>query len=175
MDADFLTVNGYLGSDGVLPFVEACKTYDKGIFVLVKTSNPGSGELQDRVLGEATVFEAMGDLVRDWGRDTLGETGYAAVGAVVGATHPKQGEILRERLPGVPFLVPGYGAQGATAADLSGLFDARGFGAYVNSSRGIIGAHKKSGLPYADAAREAALAMAEDLRGALSAVGRMDY
>lgn len=175
MDADFLTVNGYLGSDGVLPFVEACKAYDKGIFVLVKTSNPGSGELQDRSLGETTVFETMGDLVQAWGRETLGETGYAAVGAVVGATHPKQGEILRKRLPEVPFLVPGYGAQGATAADLSGLFDARGFGAYVNSSRGIIGAHKKSGLPYADAARDAALAMAEDLRGALSAVDRMDY
>ncbi|MBE5781358.1 MAG: orotidine-5'-phosphate decarboxylase [Clostridiales bacterium] len=177
VDADFVTVNGYLGFDGVLPFVDVCKAYDKGIFVLVKTSNPGSGELQDKHLEEheATVYEVMGDMVKQWGSDTVGETGYGAVGAVVGATHPRQGEILRKRLPGVPFLVPGYGAQGATAADLAGLFDENGFGAYINSSRGIIGAHQKTGLPYADAARNAAIAMAEDLRGALGAAGRLSY
>lgn len=125
-DSDFVTVNGYLGGDGVLPFVKDCKEQDRGIFVLVKTSNPSSGQLQDLLLADGTpIYAKMGELVEEWGADTVGKYGYSAVGAVVGATHPKQAEQLRALMPHTFFLIPGYGAQGGTADDLRVCFDAR--------------------------------------------------
>lgn len=168
---DAVTVNPYLGYDGIEPFVAACRERDRGIFVLVKTSNPGSGELQDLALaGGETVYERVGRLVDAWGRDAMGEKGYSRVGAVVGATHKEQGERLRTLLPHTFFLVPGYGAQGASADDLWGFFDKEGGGCIVNSSRGITAAYKKEerfGEDAGAAAREAALAMRADLRRAL--------
>ncbi len=174
-DEDFATVNPYLGSDGIRPFLEDCKAYDKGLFVLVKTSNPSSGEIQDqRLYGRKSdaklVYEHVAGLVEQWGSEVPGER-YSSVGAVVGATYPKLGAKLRNDMPNTFFLVPGYGAQGATAKDLSGYFDENGGGAIVNSSRGIIGAWKRpeyAGMPFATAARMAALDMIEDLRRALS-------
>ena len=135
--SDFLTVNGYLGSDGITPFVEQCKNHDKGIFVLVKTSNPSSGELQNLKLEDGrTVYECMGDMVERWGEGTVGKYGYSCVGAVVGATYPEEAKVLRARLPHTFFLVPGYGAQGANAEMLKNCFDANGLGGVVNNSRG---------------------------------------
>lgn len=167
--ADFLTVNGYLGSDGILPFMENCKRYDKGIFVLVKTSNPSSGELQNLKLSDGrTVYECMGDMVEKWGEDTIGKYGYSAVGAVVGATYPEEAKVLRARLPHTFFLVPGYGAQGANAEMLKNCFDKNGLGGVVNNSRGILCAYKKRGGTYAKAAREACLDMKKDLLSVLN-------
>ncbi|MGI6168502.1 MAG: orotidine-5'-phosphate decarboxylase [Christensenellales bacterium] len=163
---DFLTVNPYLGSDGVLPFVEQCVQWDKGIFVLVKTSNPSSGELQDLICGGRPIYEIMGGYVKEWGSGLLGDYGYSAVGAVVGATYPEQGQRLREQMDGVFFLVPGYGAQGATGKDLAGLFDENGEGAIVNASRSLLCAHQKeryAGLDYSSAARKEAERMREDI------------
>ena len=169
--SDFLTVNGYLGSDGILPFVENCKKYDKGIFVLVKTSNPSSGELQNLKLADGrTVYECMGDMVEAWGSDTVGKYGYSAVGAVVGATHPEEAKILRDRLPHTFFLVPGYGAQGGNAEMLKSCFRAGGMGGIVNNSRGILCAYQKRGGDYAEAARAAALDMKEDLLSVLGEI-----
>ena len=172
-DVDFATVNPYLGSDGVKPFIKVCKEHDKGIFVLVKTSNPSSGEFQDVLTGDGrAVYELVGKMVREWGSECM-EGVYSNVGAVVGATYPEQAKILRKLMPHTFILAPGYGAQGATAADLSGFFDADGLGAIVNSSRGIIAAYKKEAYSrygeegFADAARAAALDMIEDLRGAI--------
>ncbi len=176
--ADMLTVNPYLGEDAVAPFFDTLKKYDRGLFILVKTSNPGSGQLQDLPVstgGETRpLYEVVGGLVEKWGEDFRGGYGYSDIGAVVGATHPAQGKRLREILPHTFFLVPGYGAQGATAQDLSGCFDKNGLGAIVNSSRGIIGAWKKPEYlekfgeeGYAEAARAAVIAMREDLNGAL--------
>ena len=172
-DVDFVTVNPYLGSDGVVPFVKVCKEFDKGIFVLVKTSNPSSGEFQDVLTGDGrAVYELVGTKVREWGAECM-EGAYSNVGAVVGATYPEQAAILRKLMPHTFILAPGYGAQGATAADLSGFFDSDGLGAIVNSSRGIIAAYKKDVYSkygeegFADAARAAALDMIEDLRGAI--------
>lgn len=172
-DADFITVNPYLGTDGVEPFVKICKEYNKGIFVLVKTSNPSSGEFQDVLIGDGrAVYELVGQKVRDWGADNL-EGVYSNVGAVVGATYPEQAAVLRKLMPHTFILAPGYGAQGATADDLSGFFDADGLGAIVNSSRGIIAAYKKEKYSpfgeegFADAARAAAVDMIEDLRRAI--------
>ncbi|HEY8443309.1 MAG TPA: orotidine-5'-phosphate decarboxylase [Clostridia bacterium] len=166
-EADFVTVNGYLGSDGLKPFIKDCEKHDKGIFVLVKTSNPSSAELQDRTLSDGkTFYELVGELVRDLGKDLVGEYGYSKVGAVVGATHPKQAKVLRELFPSVFFLVPGYGAQGGTAEDLKVCFDQNGLGAIVNSSRGIICAYQKDkykGMHYAEAALQACIEMREDL------------
>lgn len=166
-DADFITVNGYLGSDGLKPFIKDCEKHDKGIFVLVKTSNPSSAELQDQTLADGkTFYELMGELVNNLGKDLIGKYGYSKVGAVVGATHPKQAKVLRELFPNVFFLVPGYGAQGGTAEDLKVCFDSNGLGAIVNSSRGIICAYQKDnykGLNYAQAAFEACVEMREDL------------
>ena len=170
----------YLGTDGITPFVEAAAEADKDIFVLVRTSNPSSSELQMLDLADGTkVYEHVADLVEGWGAETIGSHGYSRVGAVVGATHPEEGKALRERMPHTFFLVPGYGAQGGTAADVAGMFDKQGSGAIVNSSRGIIGAWKKSGKYsesmtadealdlVASSARQAALDMRDNLRVAV--------
>ena len=165
-DEDFVTVNPYLGSDGVNPFIDVCKEEKKGIFVLVKTSNPSSGELQDIDTGDGKIYERVAALVNGWGADTVGKYGYGAVGAVVGATYPEQAKILRELMPHAYFLVPGYGAQGGGAKDVKNSFNADGLGAIVNSSRGIMCAYKKqnlSGEAFADAAREEALRMRDEL------------
>ena len=166
-DADALTVNGYLGSDGIAPLLQICKQRDKGIFVLVKTSNPSSGELQDRLLqDDKTVYETMGAMCEEWGSDGVGEQGYSSVGAVVGATYPEQLTELRQKLPHTFFLVPGYGAQGAGARDIAGAFDQNGTGAVINSSRGIMCAYQKQGVDereYASAARREALRMRDEL------------
>ena len=143
---DAVTVNPYLGTDGITPFVDAAAQTDKDLFVLVRTSNPSSSELQMLDLANGKkVYEHVADLVEGWGAETIGKYGYSRVGAVVGATHPEEGKALRKRMPHTFFLVPGYGAQGGTAADVRGMFDADGSGAIVNSSRGIIGAWRKSG------------------------------
>lgn len=165
--ADALTVNGYLGTDGIRPLLRICAEKDKGIFVLVKTSNPSSGELQDRKIGEDTVYDVVGDMCEMWGADLIGKFGYSAVGAVVGATYPEQLRELRVRLPHTFFLVPGYGAQGGGAAGVAAAFDQNGLGAIVNSSRGIMCAYQKEmDCPEADfagAARREAIRMREDL------------
>lgn len=165
---DAVTVNPYMGSDGIKPFLTACKERRKGIFVLLKTSNPSSGELQELILKDGRrVYEAMGKLIADWGSELIGKYGYSEVGAVVGATHAKQGETLRAALPHTFFLVPGYGFQGADAEDVSGFFDKNGSGAVISSSRGITAAWKKytdgSELKYADCALEAAERMRDDI------------
>lgn len=173
VDADFLTVNGYLGTDGIKPFTDECALNDKGIFVLVKTSNPSSGEFQNLKLeGGKTVYEYMGELVEKWGADSVGEYGYSAVGAVVGATHPEEAEILRGEMKHTFFLIPGYGAQGGSAQMLKCCFDSRGLGGIVNNSRGIICAYKKRGGTYYDAARLAAIDMQKDLCSAIGRMGR---
>lgn len=164
--ADALTVNGYLGTDGIAPLLKICTERDKGIFVLAKTSNPSSGELQDKFIDDTPVYAAMGDMCEKWGENTIGEYGYSAVGAVVGATYPEQLSELRKRLPHTMFLVPGYGAQGGGAEGLRGAFDKNGLGAIVNSSRAIMCAYKKEGCNDADfakAARREALRMREDI------------
>ncbi len=165
--ADALTVNGYLGTDGIVPLMKICKEKDKGIFVLAKTSNPSSGELQDQCIGETPIYAVMGDMCETWGEDTIGEYGYSAVGAVVGATYPEQLTELRKRLPHTMFLVPGYGAQGGGAAGLAGAFDENGLGAIVNSSRAIMCAYKKEeNCPeeqFAQAARREAIRMRDDI------------
>lgn len=173
-DADFLTVNPYMGSDSITPYYKAMKNYDRGLFCLVKTSNPSSGELQDMLMENGkTLYETVGDLVDKWGADFIGESGYSDVGAVVGATYPEQGIRLRKQLPHVFFLVPGYGAQGATAEDLRGCFDANGMGAIVNSSRGIIGAWQSKKYAADFKAEEFALAArkaVEDMKADLNRV-----
>lgn len=165
--ADSVTVNGYLGSDGINPFIDLCRANDKSMFVLVKTSNPSSSELQDIEVGGKTIYRVMAERIEALGKDTVGKHGYSAVGFVVGATHPRELTELRAACPQSFFLVPGYGAQGATAADLAGGFDKNGLGSIVNSSRGIIYAWKKTddktGANYKEAAYDAALAMKKDL------------
>jgi len=167
-DADAVTVNPYLGWDGIKPFVEEARKYDKGIFVLVKTSNPSSLDLQDLQMKDGSyVYEIMGGFADSWGATEIGESGYSLVGAVVGATHPTQAKRLRMLMPNTIFLVPGYGAQGGSAEDVRACFDKDGFGAIVNNSRGINYAFEK--MPefgengYAEAARKATLMMKEDL------------
>ncbi|MEA5084692.1 MAG: orotidine-5'-phosphate decarboxylase [Lachnospiraceae bacterium] len=168
---DFITLNPYLGWDSIEPYMANCKAYEKGMFVLVKTSNPNSGQLQDLDVGGKTLYQHVGELTNEWGKDLIGKYGYSSVGAVVGATHPEQARNLREIMPNTFFLVPGYGAQGGTAEDLSVCFDKDGLGAIVNSSRGIIAAHQKkeykekySEKEFALAARHAVLDMKADLR-----------
>ncbi len=165
--ADALTVNGYLGTDGIDPLLKYCRERDKGIYVLVKTSNPSSGELQDLRLEDGTpVYAKMGDMCEKWGADTIGKYGYSAVGAVVGATYPEQLTELRKRLPHTMFLVPGYGAQGGGAEGLKGGFDENGLGAIVNSSRAVMCAYKKEGCDerdFAKAARREAIRMRDDI------------
>lgn len=165
--ADALTVNGYLGTDGIQPLLEICEKYDKGIFVLVKTSNPSSGELQDRQIDEKPVYEIMGEMCEKWGSQQIDAYGYSAVGAVVGATYPEQLTELRKKLPHTMFLVPGYGAQGGGAKGVTGAFDANGRGAIVNSSRAIMCAWKKeegaTERDFAEAARREAIRMRDDI------------
>ncbi len=169
---DFVTINAYLGSDGVVPFLEDCKKYEKGIFVLAKTSNPNSGEIQDLIVDGVPVYEKMGALIEKWGSELVGKHGFSSVGAVVGATHPEQAKRLREVMPHTFFLVPGYGAQGGKAEDLAVCFNENGVGAIVNSSRGIIAAHLKDEYKtcfndernFALAARQACIDMKNDLR-----------
>ena len=165
--ADALTVNGYLGTDGIAPLLKVCKDRDKGIYVLVKTSNPSSGELQDMKLADGrTIYETMGDMCEKWGEDTIGKFGYSAVGAVVGATYPEMLTELRKRLPHTMFLVPGYGAQGGGAEGLKGGFDENGLGAIVNSSRAVMCAYKKEGCDereFAKAARREVIRMRDDI------------
>lgn len=142
--ADALTVNGYLGADGIVPVINVSKKMDTGMFVLVKTSNPSSGELQNLELeGSETIYLHMGNLCEEWGKELMGKYGYSGVGAVVGATYPQQLTELRKELTHTFFLVPGYGAQGGTAKDIAGAFDSNGLGAIVNSSRGIMCAWQK--------------------------------
>ena len=166
--ADALTVNGYLGSDGVNPVIKVSSQNDKGMFILVKTSNPSSGELQDRILDDdKTVYRAMGDMCEKWGEQLMGEYGYSGVGAVVGATYPQQLGELRTVLPHTFFLVPGYGAQGGGAKDVAPAFDKNGLGAIINSSRGIMCAWKKeencAPEDYAQAARREAIRMRDEI------------
>ena len=171
--SDYVTVNGYLGSDGIVPFVEQCEKNDKGIFVLVKTSNPSGAEIQNMVLDNGTpMYEYVGGLVEKWGESTIGKYGYSAVGAVVGATHPTEAARLREILPHTFFLIPGYGAQGGNAEMLKSCFGANGLGGVVNNSRGILCAYKKNGGTYYDAAREACIAMQKDLSSVIGKMGK---
>lgn len=172
-DEDFVTVNPYLGSDGVEPFIKVCREENKGIFVLVKTSNPSSGEFQDRLIDGRPLYEIVGEKVSQWGESHMGEE-YSYVGAVVGATYPEQGRTLRKLMPKTFILVPGYGAQGGKGADLVHFFNQDGLGAIVNSSRGIIAAYQQEQYSqygeqdYAKAARAAVIDMREDIANALA-------
>ena len=169
-DVDAVTVNAYLGSDGVMPFVETAKRQDKAMFVLVKTSNASAAELQDLYIGERRLSTVVGDLMAEISRDTIGACGFSRVGAVVGATYPEDMKYLRARLASTFFLVPGYGAQGGTAKDAANAFDKDGRGAIINSSRAIIAAWQKTGnggADFAEAARAEALRMRDDLRTAI--------
>ena len=172
-DEDFATVNPYLGSDGIQPFIDVCKKEKKGIFVLVKTSNKSSGEFQDRVVEGRPLYELVGEQVAKWGESCMGED-YSYVGAVVGATYPEMGRVLRRIMPKSYTLVPGYGAQGGKGEDLVPFFNEDGLGAIVNSSRGIIAAYQQEkyarfgSMNYADASRAAVLDMKEDIARALS-------
>lgn len=173
-DEDFATVNPYLGSDGVRPFMDVCKEEKKGVFVLVKTSNPSSGEFQDQLIDGKPLYEHVGRMVDSWGSELMGDS-YSYVGAVVGATYPEMGKILRDIMPKAYILVPGYGAQGGKGKDLVHFFNRDGLGAIVNSSRGIIAAYQQDAYKekfapenYADASRAAVLAMKEDIAQALA-------
>lgn len=164
---DWVTINPYLGIDGIQPFIDACNKKNRGVFVLVKTSNPSSSQLQDIVVKDKTIYENVAELVAEWGTQSMGTMGYSRIGAVVGATHKEQGEKLRKIMPHTFFLVPGYGAQGGKGSDLKGFFDKDGRGCIVNSSRGIIAAYKKDakyGENVGAAARDAALVMKADLQ-----------
>ena len=166
-NADCVTLNGYMGSDTIEPFVEACKAGDKCLFLLVKTSNPGSGELQNMVAGDRLVYKVMGDMTAKLGKGTEGRYGFHLAGAVVGATYPSDLRELRRRLEHTFFLVPGYGAQGGTAEDVQYAFNKYGHGAIVNASRSIMCAWQKTGrdgTDYQEAARAAAVAMRDDIR-----------
>ncbi len=172
-DEDFITINPYMGADSVLPFVKVCKEENKGLFVLVKTSNPSSGDFQDRLIDGKPLFEHVGEKVAEWGSEHMGDS-YSYVGAVVGATYPEQGKLLRKVMPKTFILVPGYGAQGGKGADLVHFFNEDGLGAIINSSRGIIAAYQQEKYAsygdagYADAARAAVIDMREDIASALA-------
>lgn len=173
-DEDFATVNPYFGSDGVKPFMEVCKEHKKGLFILVKTSNPSSGEFQDQLVDGRPLYELVGEKVAQWGEELMGDD-YSYIGAVVGATYPEMGKVLRKVMPKSFILVPGYGAQGGKGADLVHFFNEDGLGAIVNSSRGIIAAYKQEKYAsfgaenYAEASRQAVLDMQADIQGALEA------
>lgn len=173
-DEDFATVNPYLGSDGVKPFIDVCKEENKGIFVLVKTSNPSSGEFQDRLIDGRPLYEWVGEQVDAWGKEHMGDS-YSYIGAVVGATYPEQGKVLRKLMPKTFILVPGYGAQGGRGKDLVHFFNEDGLGAIINSSRGIIAAYKQEAYAqfgsqnFAEASRQAVKDMIADIDGALQA------
>ena len=170
---DFVTLNPYMGSDSINPFINTAKKEKKGAFILVKTSNPSSGEFQDRRIDGRPLFEYVAEKVNEWGSDYVGECGYSYVGAVVGATYPEQARITRKLMPKAYILVPGYGAQGATAKDLLPNFDENGLGAIVNSSRGIIAAYKQEKYAkfgaehFADASRAAVIDMQKDIASVL--------
>lgn len=170
---DFATVNPYLGSDGVNPFIKVCKEEKKGLFILVKTSNPSSGEFQDQLVDGRPLYEIVGEKVAQWGQECMGDD-YSYIGAVVGATYPEMGKVLRRVMPKSYILVPGYGAQGGKGADLVHFFNEDGLGAIVNSSRGIIAAYQQEKYAsfgpqgYADAARAAVIDMREDIASALN-------
>ena len=172
---DFITVNAYFGTDCVKPFIEDCKKYNKGIFILVKTSNPSSGELQDLKLENGkTIYETMGNLVEDWGTQLIGENGYSSIAAVVGATYPEQLKTLREQMPHTFFLIPGYGAQGGKAGDIALGFDKNGLGGIINASRSLMCAYKSdrwkdqfSDEEFAKATRAEAIRMRDELNGAI--------
>ena len=172
-DEDFATVNPYLGSDGIKPFIKVCKEENKGLFILVKTSNPSSGEFQDRLIDGRPLYEWVGEQVDAWGKEHMGDS-YSYIGAVVGATYPEQGKVLRKLMPKTFILVPGYGAQGGRGKDLVHFFNEDGLGAIVNSSRGIIAAYAKEEYAkfgeanFADASRQAAIDMINDINGALN-------
>ncbi len=169
---DFATVNPYLGTDGIKPFLDVCRAEKKGIFILVKTSNPSSGEFQDRLIDGRPLYELVGEKVSEWAASCMAneDDPYSLVGAVVGATYPEMGKVLRRVMPKSYILVPGYGAQGGTGADLAPFFNEDGLGAIVNSSRGIIAAYKQEKYSrfgaenFADASRAAVLDMAQDIR-----------
>ena len=171
---DFVTVNPYLGSDGVKPFLKVCKDTDKGVFILVKTSNPSSGEFQDRLIDGRPLYEWVGEQVDAWGKEHMGDS-YSYIGAVVGATYPEQGKVLRKLMPKTFILVPGYGAQGGRGKDLVHFFNEDGLGAIINSSRGIIAAYKQEAYAqfgsqnFAEASRQAVKDMIADIDGALQA------
>ena len=173
-DEDFATVNPYLGSDGVKPFIEVCQEEGKGLFILEKTSNPTSGELQDQLVNGRPLYELVGEKVAEWGEEHMGDT-YSYIGAVVGATYPEMGAALRKLMPKTFILVPGYGAQGGQGKDLVNFFNEDGLGAIVNSSRGIIAAYKQEKYAsfgaesFGDASRAAVEDMAADIRQALEA------
>lgn len=186
-DEDFVTVNPYLGSDGVQPFIDVCKEEKKGIFILVKTSNPSSGEFQDRLVQTGVteitfsgrpLYEVVGEQVAAWSEQFMGGKGYSYIGAVVGATYPEQGRVLRKVMPKSFILVPGYGAQGGTGKDLIHFFDENRLGAIVNSSRGIIAAYqnekysKFGPVNFADASRQAVIDMITDIDQAFAGIGR---
>ena len=174
-DEDFATVNPYLGSDGVNPFIVICKKEKKGLFILVKTSNPSSGEFQDQLINGRPLYELVGEKVAQWGADCMGDE-YSYIGAVVGATYPEMGKVLRKIMPKSYILVPGYGAQGGKGKDLVHFFNEDGLGAVVNSSRGIIAAYKQEQYAefgeanFADASRKAVETMVADIDGALTAL-----
>ena len=174
-DEDFATVNPYLGSDGVKPFIEVCKEENKGLFILVKTSNPSSGEFQDQLVNGRPLYELVGEKVAQWGEEHVGQSGYSYIGAVVGATYPEMGATLRKLMPKTFILVPGYGAQGGKGKDLVNFFNEDGLGAIVNSSRGIIAAYKQEKYAkfgaenFGDASRAAVEDMVADISGALNA------
>lgn len=172
-DEDFATVNPYLGTDGIKPFIDVCKEHKKGIFVLVKTSNPSSGEYQDKLIDGKPLYEHVGSNIAAYAEDCMGSK-YSYIGAVVGATYPEQGKILRQIMPKSYILVPGYGAQGGKGADLVHFFDKDGLGAIINSSRGIIGAYQNEKYAhltehgYAEAALAAVKDMIDDIKSALN-------
>ena len=167
INADALTVTPYLGTDGITPFTKVCEKNGKGIFVLVRTSNESSDEIQGLSVGDHLLDEEVATLVEGWGRGLIGETGFSSVGAVIGATYPEEAHVLRSLMPNQIFLVPGYGAQGGSAEDVRPCFHENGTGAIVNSSRGIIFAYLEGGKwneeQYHEAARNAALKMKEEL------------
>lgn len=172
-DEDFATVNPYLGSDGIQPFIDVCKEEHKGLFILVKTSNPSSGEFQDQLIGDRPLYELVGEKVAQWGTEHMGDS-YSYIGAVVGATYPEQGKVLRKIMPQSFILVPGYGAQGGKGKDLVHFFNEDGLGAIVNSSRGIIAAYRQEAYAkygeehFGEASRAAVEDMIADIRGALT-------
>ncbi|MGL4739084.1 MAG: orotidine-5'-phosphate decarboxylase [Cellulosilyticaceae bacterium] len=170
---DAVTLNPYMGFDGIDPFIKACNERDKGLFILVKTSNPSGKEMQDLIVQDGDpIYNKAADLVSSWGELAMGDLGYSKIGAVVGATYKEQGIALRKRMPHTFFLVPGYGAQGGSGEDLKGYFDKDGMGIIVNSSRGIIAAYNQNRdfaeQDFAKASREAVLAMRKDLQGVMA-------
>ncbi len=169
---DSVTVNAYLGEDGVKPFLKYTEKSGKGMFILVKTSNPSSGQLQDRHIDSEPVYMQMAKLVNEWGKDFVDASGYTPVGAVVGATYPEELEAIRKVIPNAYFLIPGYGAQGGGGKDVVGGFNADGLGALVNSSRGIIFAYQKRGGNYMEAAAAAVHEMNSDINTALEEAGK---